>query len=198
MPSITRCKWCLSHPLLTKYHDNEWGIPKLEQNHLYEHIILEIFQAGLNWLTILKKRREFRRSFASFDPIQIAKFDHYAVDEMMMNAGIIRNRRKIEAAIHNAIPFLEISQKYGGFWNFLIKYKPKKEIIYRDEKDIPAQTKESAALAKKLKESGFKFIGPISAYAYMQSVGIVNDHIESCFRFHTIDEARRKILCSIH
>ena len=191
MSEITRCKWCQSHPLLQEYHDAEWGLPIFSQQHLYEHIVLEIFQAGLNWLTMLKKREGFRLAFADFEAEKVAGYGAAEMEKLMTDASLIRNRRKIEASVNNAQVFLDISEKYDGFGNFISRFKPEKEIIYRVEAEIPPQTVEAAALAKELKARGFKFIGPTSAYAYMQGVGIVNDHIESCFRFAAVDKERR-------
>jgi DNA-3-methyladenine glycosylase I len=175
---------------MIEYHDTEWGVPSQNQIHLFEHIVMEIFQAGLNWLTILKKRDNFRQAFAGFDPEKIVKFSETDFARIMADPGIIRNRLKISAAIHNAGPFLETSEKFDGFHNFLYRYRPENPIIYRVEQDIPSQTSEAEALAKEMKKLGFKFIGPTSAYAYMQSIGIVNDHIESCHRFAIIERMR--------
>jgi len=192
MSEIIRCKWCQSHPLLQEYHDAEWGRPIFSQKHLYEHIVLEIFQAGLNWLTMLKKREKFGLAFADFDAEKVAEYGVEEMEKMMNNASLIRNRKKIEASVNNARIFLNISEKYDGFGNFIVRFKPEKEMIYRLEAEIPAQTADAAAMAKELKEWGFKFIGPTSAYAYMQGVGIVNDHIESCFRFEAVNGERRE------
>ncbi|MBC8278659.1 MAG: DNA-3-methyladenine glycosylase I [FCB group bacterium] len=190
MNETTRCHWCESHPLLTEYHDHEWGVPIVGQVHLFEHFILEIFQAGLNWLTMLKKRENFRAAFSGFDPEKIARYSDNNIEELLGNAGIIRNRSKIQAAINNAGAFLNIADEFDGFWDFVKQFKPETEIIFRTEAEIPATTKESAAMAAELKSRGFKFIGPVSAYAYMQGVGIVNDHVETCFRFREINRLR--------
>lgn len=190
MEKITRCHWCESHPLLTEYHDHEWGVPISENIHLFEHFILEIFQAGLNWLTMLKKRENFWGAFAGFDPEKIARYSDDDVAGLLSNAGIIRNRAKIQAAINNAGAFLNISDEFDGFWNFVIRFKPEKEVIFHSEAEIPARTRESSAMAAELKSRGFKFIGPVSAYAYLQGVGIVNDHVEDCFRFNEINRLR--------
>lgn len=171
---------------MTEYHDTEWGVPSSDERHHFEHLALEIFQAGLNWLTILKKRDNFRRAFARFEPEKVACFTDVEMGRLMQNAGIIRNRRKIEAAVHNASAFLKIIEEFNGFTNFVVRFKPEKELVYRLESEIPPATRESEALAKELKSRGFKFVGPTGCYAYMQSVGLVNDHIESCFRFAEI------------
>ena len=183
---IIRCRWCLSHRLLTEYHDEEWGVPIKNDIHLFKHFVLEIFQAGLNWLIMLKKLNNFHAVFAGFNAGEVAEFSEERITCLMEDAGIIRNRAKIEAVVNNARCFLSISEEYDGFHNFLEEFRPKKCIVYRAEEEIPAYTPESERLAKELKKRGFKFIGPISAYAYMQGVGLVNDHVESCFRFGEI------------
>ena len=173
---------------MVRYHDDEWGVPSDDDRHLFEHVILEIFQAGLSWLTVLKKRMDFRKEFADFAPESVARFNQDDIARLMENPQIIRNRAKIEAAVHNARAFLRISEEFNGFHSFLSKFRPDNPKIYRQEGEIPVSTPESEALAKELKRRGFKFIGPISAYAYMQGVGLVNDHIESCFRFAEIEK----------
>jgi len=193
MNQIIRCKWCQSHQLLQDYHDAEWGMPNSNQRHLYEHLVLEIFQAGLNWLTMLKKRDRFKSAFMDFEAEKVAAFNSADIEKLLADASLIRNLSKIKAAVNNAKIFLDISQKYDGFWNFVIRFKPEKEVIYKLEEEIPARTAESAALAKELKTWGFKFIGPTSAYAYMQGVGLVNDHIDSCFRFPAVEVIRKKM-----
>jgi len=193
MNQIIRCKWCQSHQLLQDYHDAEWGMPNSNQRHLYEHLVLEIFQAGLNWLTMLKKRDRFKSAFMDFEAEKVAAFNSADIEKLLADASLIRNLSKIKAAVNNAKIFLDISQKYDGFWNFVIHFKPEKEVIYKLEEEIPARTAESAALAKELKTWGFKFIGPTSAYAYMQGVGLVNDHIDSCFRFPAVEVIRKKM-----
>ena len=139
---------------------------------------------------MLKKRENFRAAFSGFDPEKIARYSDNNIEELLGNAGIIRNRSKIQAAINNAGAFLNIADEFDGFWDFVKQFKPETEIIFRTEAEIPATTKESAAMAAELKSRGFKFIGPVSAYAYMQGVGIVNDHVETCFRFREINRLR--------
>ena len=192
MSNLSRCPWCERHDLLREYHDNEWGVPNSSQIHLYEHFILETFQAGLNWLTMLKKRENFRRAFAGCDPEKIVLFTEVEAEKMMSNEGLIRNRGKIEAGINNAGIFLKISEEYDGFWNYLLKFKPDEDNRFESESEIPARTKESADLAHDLKAQGFKFIGPVSAYAYMQGVGIVNDHIVACYRYAEVEKLRKE------
>jgi DNA-3-methyladenine glycosylase I len=191
MEKIIRCHWCESHPLLVHYHDAEWGLPSRNDQHLYEHIVLEIFQAGLNWLTMLKKRENFRVAFAGFNPEKVAKFGPIEYQSLLNNPGIIRNQAKIKSAINNAGAFLKIRDEFAGFANFLAQFRPEKAIVYTLEKDIPVRTPEAEALAKEMKARGFSFIGPTSAYAYMQGVGLVNDHIESCFRFKDIKSLQK-------
>lgn len=187
---LVRCQWCLSHPLLKEYHDREWGVPGGGGIHHLEHIVLEIFQAGLNWLTMLKKRENFRKAFAGFDPVKVARLGGGDIERLMNDGGIIRNRRKIEAAVHNARPFLEIAEEFGGFARFAESFRPEKSPVYRIESEIPAYTPESQAMAKELKSRGFKFIGATGCYAYMQGVGLVNDHVENCFRFIEIERMK--------
>jgi len=186
MTSIIRCHWCESNKILRAYHDREWGVPSLNDRHHFEHLILEIFQAGLNWLTILKKRENFRNAFSGFDPEKIASYTNEDKNRLMKDAGIIRNRLKIESSIHNAKTYLETVETFGSFLNLAVKFLPEKRKIYQNEEEIPGKTKESEAFSKELKNIGFKFVGPTGVYAYMQSVGLVNDHVKSCFRFREI------------
>lgn len=182
MPTKTRCSWCLSSDLYKKYHDTEWGKPIYEDNKLFEFLILETFQAGLSWITILNKRENFRTAFDNFDYNKIANYNEDKIQELMLNAGIIRNQLKIRAAVTNAIAFLKIQTEIGSFsqyiWNFVdgkpINNNPK------NLKDIPTTTNLSDTISKDLKKRGFKFVGSTVVYAHMQATGMVNDHIESC------------------
>jgi len=188
MSAIIRCSWCESNELMREYHDREWGVPNLEDRHHFEHLILEIFQAGLNWLTILKKRENFRKAFAEFDPQKIANFTDHDKEKLMNNAGIIRNRLKIEASVNNAKTFLKVVEKYGSFINLAMDFIPKNKNTYKNVRDIPGKTVESEAFSRELKKLGFKFVGPTGVYAYMQSVGLVNDHVKSCYRYPEIEK----------
>ncbi|OLQ70136.1 DNA-3-methyladenine glycosylase [Photobacterium proteolyticum] len=190
--SLTRCPWVdTSKPDYVAYHDLEWGVPMYEDIKIFEFLILESAQAGLSWYTILKKRENYREAFANFDPKVVATFDEAQVEQLMENAGIVRNRRKIEAAINNAQRFLEVQAEFGSFaeyiWGF-VGGKPKANHI-ESLSDYPVTTKESDALAKDLKKRGFKFLGSTTIYAHMQATGMVNDHSIDCFRRAEILEA---------
>lgn len=179
-----RCTWCEKDDLYRDYHDNEWGKPVYDDDELFEFLILETFQAGLSWYTILAKRENFRKAFDNFDYKKIAKYDDSKVEELLQNAGIIRNKLKVRATISNAIAFMEVQKEFGSFskyiWNFVdgkpIDNKPK------TLKDIPAATQLSDAISKDLKKRGFKFVGSTVMYAHMQATGMVNDHVEDCFK----------------
>lgn len=181
---IIRCKWCLSDPIYIKYHDEEWGVPVHDDKKLFEFLVLEGAQAGLSWLTILKRRQGYKQAFHNFDVQKVARMTKGDVEKLMNNEKIIRNRAKIEATIGNAKKFIEVQKEFGSFdtysWGF-VKGKP---IVNRrrTHAGIPATSKESDAFSKDLKERGFKFVGSIIMYAHMQAVGMVNDHIEKCFR----------------
>lgn len=188
-----RCKWSLSDPLYISYHDKEWGKPMHSDRKLFEMLVLEGMQAGLSWITILKKRKNFREAFDNFDPKKISKYSNKKINQLLKNEGIIRNKLKIDAAIKNAKVFLETQREFGSFdkyiWQF-VNYKP----IVNKRKglgDIPAKTKESMDMSKDLLKRGFKFVGPTICYAYMQSVGMVNDHVVNCFRYEEIKKAKQ-------
>lgn len=178
-----RCDWCLGDPLYLEYHDKEWGIPVYDSQLLFEFLILEGMQAGLSWLTILKKREDFRKAFSDFNPEKMARFTSKKIDLLMNNSAIIRNRLKIEATIKNARGFLAIQEKenFSDFiWAF-VDGMPKKN-HWKSMSDVPALTKDSEKMSKNLKKLGFNFVGPTICYAFMQAVGMVNDHLVSCFR----------------
>lgn len=182
-----RCEWCLKEPLYIEYHDREWGNPVHDDNKLFEFLILESFQAGLSWLTVLKKRENFRKAFAGFSARKVAKFNQDKVEELMNNAGIIRNRLKIEAATNNAKRFLAIQKEFGSFdkyvWNF-VKGHP---VINsrRTMKDIPSTSRISDAMSKDMGKRGFKFRGSTICYAFMQATGMVDDHLDHCWKKRT-------------
>lgn len=177
-----RCSWCEKDPLYRAYHDEEWGRPTHDDRRLFEFIVLESFQAGLSWHTILKKRAAFRDAFDEFDCRLIAAYDGTKVESLMRDARIVRNRRKILATIHNAARFIEIQQEYGSFDAFIWSFVDEKPIVNRRESldDVPATTPLSDVVAAEMKRRGFKFFGSTVAYAYMQSVGLVNDHLDTC------------------
>jgi DNA-3-methyladenine glycosylase I len=181
----TRCEWAGSDPMYVAYHDEEWGVPVHDDLKLFEFLILEGMQAGLSWSTILRKRENFRQAFDHFDPKLIASYDQRKVKELMGNAGIIRNLRKIESAIGNAQAFLAIQEEFSSFDTYLWQFvggKPKIN-AWRSMKEIPAQTVEAVTMSKDLVKRGFRFVGPTICYAHMQAIGMVNDHTVDCFRY---------------
>ena len=188
MSEKKRCPWPTSHEIMIRYHDEEWGVPvKSDQRH-FEFLCLESAQAGLSWLTILNKRENYRRAFAGFDPKKVAKFDKKKVAALLSDAGIVRNRLKIEAAINNAKRFIEVQNDFGSFDNYCWQFvggKPKRN-RWKSLEQIPSKTKESDAFAQDLKKRGFKFLGSTTVYSHMQATGMVNDHVVSCFRYREI------------
>lgn len=179
-----RCAWPgIADPEYARYHDEEWGVPRTGDRELFEKIVLEGFQAGLSWLTILRKRAAFRRAFAGFDPQRIARFTERDVERLMQDATIVRNRAKIEATIANAHAMLALSQK-GGLARLVWSFLPDGPIVNRRRSlaDVPAETELSRAISKALKREGFRFVGPTTVYAFMQSSGLVNDHLIGCHR----------------
>ena len=180
----TRCAWSTSDPVYIAYHDNEWGIPLHDDTRLFEMLILEGAQAGLSWITILKKRENYRKAFDKFNAKKIAKYDRRKIKALMADEGIVRNRLKIEAKISNAKAFLAVQKEFGSFDTFIWQWvggKPKKN-AWKSLREIPAKTPESDALSKELKRRGFRFVGSTICYAFMQAVGMVNDHTQECFR----------------
>ncbi len=179
-----RCEWATADPLLATYHDTEWGTPEHDDRKLFEFLVLEGAQAGLSWLTVLKKRDAYRRAFDRFDPERVARYDSRKVRALLGDPGIIRNRLKIDAAISNAVAFLSIQKEFGTFDEYVWRFvggKPKMN-RWKALRQIPARTRESDAMSSALKERSFKFVGTTICYAYMQAVGMVNDHVVSCFR----------------
>jgi DNA-3-methyladenine glycosylase I len=189
MSEKRRCHWApAGKPLYLAYHDEEWGVPAHDDRHLFEMLILEGAQAGLSWETILNKRAAYRRAFDRFDPRKVAAYDARKVRSLLADAGIVRNRLKIAAAIRNARGFLEVRDEFGSFdayiWRF-VGGKPKQN-AWREHQRIPARTPESDAMSKDLKRRGFTFVGSTICYAYMQAVGMVNDHLTTCFRYRQV------------
>ena len=176
-----RCWWCGNDPLYIEYHDNEWGKPVHDDIRLFEKICLEGFQAGLSWITILRKRENFRAVFAGFDFKQIAAFNESDVERLLEDAGIIRHRGKIEATINNALRALELLEEYDTLSDYFWSFKPNTHPVIRNKNDIEAQTDASRALSKDLKKRGWKFVGPTTCYAFMQAMGMVDDHITGCW-----------------
>ncbi len=180
---IKRCEWAGDDPLMMAYHDKEWGRPLHNDRQLFEFLILEGAQAGLSWMTILKKRENYRRALDGFDPLRIARYGEGKIETLLQNEGIIRNRLKINAAVANARAYLEVRKAFGSFdayiWQF-VNHTPV-DNDWKRPADIPAQTEASAAMSKDLKKRGFKFVGPTICYAFMQATGMVNDHTVDCF-----------------
>ena len=183
-----RCKWAEADPLSTIYHDTEWGVPQHDDRILFEHLILDGLQAGLSWSIILRKREHLRSAFDKFDPFIIARYGTAKIDELLIDKGVIRNRAKLEAVVQNALAFQNIREEYKRFDDYIWEFVNGKSIqnSWKKQAEIPAQTKESIAMSIDLKKRGFKFVGPVICYAFMQAVGMVNDHTVDCFRYHAV------------
>jgi len=180
-----RCGWCKGDTLYESYHDKEWGVPVKEDNTLFEFLILETIQAGLSWITVLKKRENFRKAFDNFDYKKIAAYSAFRKDALLQDKGIIRNKLKINATVTNARAFMKIQEEFGSFSSYIwafVKHKPIKNSV-EDYTNAPANTPLSDHISKELKNKGFKFVGSTVIYAYMQAIGMVNDHEKSCFRY---------------
>ncbi len=187
-----RCEWCMGNERMMHYHDTEWGVPLHDDRKLFEYLILDAFQAGLSWATILNKRENFRKAFDSFDPSRIAGYNQKKIAGLLLDPGIVRNRLKVAAAVTNARAFLDVQEEFGSFdayvWRFL-EYKPIRN-SWKSLKEIPARTVESDAMSRDLKKKGFKFVGSTICYAFMQAAGMVNDHLVHCFRHRQVDRGR--------
>ena len=185
MSTPYRCKWCEKDPLYIKYHDTEWGVPVHDDQKLFECLLLETFQAGLSWITVLRKRENFRNVFDHFDYHKIALYDEGKIQELLQDTGIVRNKLKVRAAVSNAKAFMEVQKEFGSFdkyiWSFVDGTPIKNDWV--TTKDLPAKTEISDILSKDLKKRGFKFVGSTIVYAYMQATGMVNDHTIDCFRY---------------
>lgn len=185
---VHRCGWCVGDDLYEAYHDKEWGKPVYDDNTLFEFLILETFQAGLSWITVLRKRENFRKAFDNFNYKKIAKYKQPKIDELLQNEGIIRNKLKVNATVSNAIAFIKIQEEFGSFskyiWAF-VNGKPIKNKV-NNYKDAPANTALSDTISKDLKKRGFKFVGSTVIYAQMQATGMVNDHEVNCFRYNEV------------
>lgn len=179
---IVRCPWCLSSPEMIQYHDNEWGRPQHSDRQHFEFLILEAAQAGLSWATVLKRRGGYQKAFANFDPKKVSAFDRKKINQLLKDPGIIRNRLKIEAVVHNAPLFIQIQKEFGSFDNYIWQFVDGKPINnkWKSTSQIPSTSKVSDALSKDLKSRGFKFVGSTVLYAHLQAVGIINDHLVSC------------------
>jgi len=183
-----RCQWAGNDLLYCQYHDKEWGVPLHDDQMLFEFLILEGAQAGLSWITILRKRENYRKAFDNFDPQLVVNYTPKKIEELIRNEGIIRNRLKINAAIKNAKAFLEIQKEFGSFDSYIWSFTGGKTIRNHWESlsEVPASTPESVLMSKDLKKRGFTFVGPAICYAFMQAIGMVNDHTTDCFRYHEI------------
>lgn len=179
-----RCGWVSDDPLYIAYHDEEWGVPVYDDQNIFEFLILETFQAGLSWITVLRKRENFREAFAGFDMKKVAAFDESKIMSVMDNPGIIRNQAKIRAAVSNASAFMEVQKEFGSFSTYIWSFVNGKPIQnqFKSLKELPAKTSLAEQISKDLKQRGFKFVGPTVVYAHMQATGMVNDHTTDCFR----------------
>jgi DNA-3-methyladenine glycosylase I len=183
-----RCPWPSDNPLMIEYHDKEWGVPVHDDRKLFEFMVLDAFQAGLSWSTILNKRENFRKAFDNFNVDKIAKYDDKKVVKLLNDAGIVRNRLKIAATIHNAIEFKKIQKEFGSFDSYIWQFVKGKPIVNKLKtiRSMPVSSKESDKMSLDLKKRGFKFVGTTICYAFMQAAGMVNDHTVDCFRYKTI------------
>jgi DNA-3-methyladenine glycosylase I len=188
MQEQDRCSWCGSDPLYVKYHDEEWGVPVHDDKKLFEFLILEGAQAGLSWLTVLKKRESYREAFDDFDVEKVALYDENKIQELLNNPGIIRNKLKVRSAVQNAKAFIQVQKEFGSFDRYIWQFVGGKPIVNKrvSLSQLPAKTPESDALSKDLLKRGFKFVGSTIMYAHMQATGMVNDHITNCFRYSQI------------
>jgi len=186
-PSV-RCPWANGSDSYIAYHDDEWGVPVHDDRRFFEFLILEGAQAGLSWSTILNKRAAYRKAFADFDPVRVARFDRRKIDRLMSDAGIVRNRLKVESAVANARAFIELQREYGTFDRYVWKFVDDKPVVnrHRSLSTVPARTAQSEALSKELAKRGFKFVGPTIMYAFMQATGLVNDHLVNCPRWASV------------
>lgn len=193
MTDLNRCPWAGSDPLYQAYHDDEWGVPAHDDRTLFEFLILEGAQAGLSWITILRKRDAYRRAFAGFDVATVAAFDEERIATLLADPGIVRNRLKINAAVGNARAFLAVQREFGSFDAYVWGFVGGRSIVNAPATlaEVPAETAESRALSADLKRRGFRFVGPTIMYAYMQAVGLVNDHLVTCFRHSPLSPVRR-------
>jgi DNA-3-methyladenine glycosylase I len=185
---MTRCAWAGSDPLYLAYHDDEWGVPLHDDRRLFEMLVLEGAQAGLSWITILRKRGAYRKAFDRFDPAKIARYDAKKIRMLLEDPGIVRNRLKIDAAVKNAQAFLEVQDEIGSFDRYIWQFvggRPKRN-AWRSPKQVPAKTAESDAMSKDLRSRGFGFVGSTICYAFMQATGMVNDHTTDCFRYRAV------------
>ena len=190
MSTPCRCKWCEKDPFYIKYHDTEWGVPVHDDQKLFECLLLETFQAGLSWITVLRKRENFRNAFDHFDYHKIALYDEDKIQDLLQDTGIVRNKLKVRAAVSNAKAFLEVQEEFGSFDKYIWSFVDGKPIQnhWATTKELPATTEISDILSKDLKKRGFKFVGSTIVYAHMQATGMVNDHTIDCFRYDELTD----------
>ncbi|MBN1340029.1 MAG: DNA-3-methyladenine glycosylase I [Bacteroidales bacterium] len=190
MEDIKRCSWPSNDPLMIEYHDKEWGVPVHDDRKHFEFMLLDAFQAGLNWKIVLHKRENFRRAFEDFDFEKVSQFDEMKIQALLKDEGIIRNRLKVNAAVKNAKAFLSIIKEFGSFDKYIWQFVDYKPIINKWEtlSQLPATSRESDLMSKELKKRGFTFVGSTICYAYMQAAGMVNDHLMTCFRYNELSE----------
>ena len=188
---INRCPWGTKDPDMLKYHDGEWGVTIKDDQKLFEFLVLEGAQAGLSWITILKRRAGYRKAFANFDVAKVARFSDKKIEKLLQDPGIIRNKLKVRSAVHNAKLFIEVQREFGSFYNYSMQFVGGKPKINKRKKmsDYPVTTKESDSFSHDLKQRGFKFVGSTIVYAHMQACGMVNDHLTSCFRYTEINNS---------
>ncbi len=186
-----RCSWCGDDPLYQAYHDDEWGVVERDDQKLFEMLLLEGFQAGLSWITILRKREGFRSAFDGFDPEIIAGYDQAKIESLLQDEGIVRHRGKVEGAVHSAKATLDLMERPGGFSDYIWQFTDGRQVVnrFKSLSDVPAKTSQSEAMSKALKKEGFKFCGPTICYAFMQATGMVNDHVTDCFRYGPCSDA---------
>lgn len=190
----TRCDWVTADPLYIAYHDEEWGVPVHDDRKLFEMLILEGAQAGLSWITILRRREAYQKAFDQFEPEIVAAYSDDKIEELMQNAGIIRNRLKIKATVENAKAFLRIQEEFGSFDSYIWKFTEGEPMLnhWPSREEVPTKTKESDAMSKDLKKRGFKFVGSTICYAYMEATGMVQDHTIGCFRYKELNGSHPK------
>lgn len=185
---MNRCSWPANDPLMIQYHDTEWGVPLHDDRKLFEFLVLDAFQAGLSWRTVLYKRADFRKAFDDFDPERIARYQSRKIQQLLQNARIIRNRMKIEATVNNARRFLDIQAQYGSFDQFIWQFTDYRTLHHqlKPGQPAPATSPESDAMSKALRKARFQFVGSTICYAFMQAAGMINDHVVTCFRYHEL------------
>jgi DNA-3-methyladenine glycosylase I len=188
---LKRCEWATSDPLYLDYHDKEWGVPKHDDRELFELLILEGAQAGLSWITILKKRENYRNAFDNFEPKKVSRYDAKKIRTLLADSGIVRNKLKISAAVNNAKSLISLQDEFGSFDQYIWKFVQgkQKRNSWKRLSEIPAKTSESDAMSKELLQRGFRFVGSTICYAFMQATGMVNDHVTTCFRYNQVNES---------